>query len=104
MPIADLSLRSIVPQHPHLDIDQGKEYESLTECGKITETLARDLLGNFCFDFVRPFATHSIWMSVLSVCMTIFGFCAYLSVMQIDLKDQREIKHGAYSQATVMPS
>ena len=83
--------------HPHLDLIVGKEYESLAECGKITEKMARDLLGTFCFQFVKPFATHSIWLSVLSVCMSLFGFCAYLSVMQIDLKDQREIKHGSYS-------
>jgi len=38
--------------HPHPDIVKGKEYESLTECGQVTERLARDLLGNFCFAFV----------------------------------------------------
>lgn len=103
-PLESLSIRKILPLHPHPDIVKGKEYESLTECGQVTERLARDLLGNFCFAFVQPFSTHSIWLSVLSVCMTLFGFCAYLSVMQIDLKGQREIKHGSYSQATVMPS
>lgn len=29
--------------------------------------------------------------------------CAYLSVMQIDLKAKRGIKHGAYSRAMVLP-
>ena len=59
-PLESLSIRKVIPLHPHPDIVRGEEYESLAECGKVTERLARDLLGNFCFAFVKPFSVHSI--------------------------------------------
>lgn len=103
VPVQNLGVRKIIPIHPHADLVYGREFQQFTECGKITETLSKDIVGNFCFEYMWSFGNQAIWMAVLSVFMTIFGVCAYLSVMQIDLKAKRSIKHGAYSKAVVMP-
>lgn len=57
---ASLAIRASLPFHPHPDISMGKEFMDLTECGKITDTLGKDVIGNFCFEFVTTFAAQSI--------------------------------------------
>jgi hypothetical protein len=50
-----LKTREIIPTHPHKDITHGNEFKDLTECGKITETLGKDIIGNFCFEYIYHF-------------------------------------------------
>jgi hypothetical protein len=67
--------------HPHPDISVGSEFEDMTECGEIYLRLMQDLTGNYCFHFIRTFAWQAISMAFMSVFMTIFGICSYMSVM-----------------------